>query len=176
MKPRIHIIGGPGTGKTYIARKLAAQLGVTACDLDDLYWDSSAPGYGIKAPVGERDRRLAERVAQPGWIIEGVYHEWLAPSFAAADVIIILTPKNWLRHWRVVRRFGWRKLGLQPGKQESLSDLWRLLRWSHGYDHRQLAAARRFLADHGWTGIDCKNGKEVFAAIAGVKRVWPGEI
>ena len=36
-------MGGPGSGKSYIAGKLGAQLGVAVCNLDELFWDSAAP-------------------------------------------------------------------------------------------------------------------------------------
>jgi adenylate kinase family enzyme len=165
LKPRIHIIGGPGSGKSYIAGKLAARLGVPVCNLDDLFWDPAAPRYGVRAEVVERDRCLAEVAAGDGWIIEGVYYQWAAPSFARADVIIVLTPGIWLRHWRVVRRFMLRKSGRLSGKHESLTHLWQLLRWSHAFDRSQLVRAHQFLTEHGHTWAVCKTYDDVLAAI-----------
>jgi len=130
-KPRIHIIGGPGSGKSFIAAELSRRLAVPAYDLDELFWDRAALRYGVRADGQERGRRLAAIVAQDGWIIEGVYYGWLAPSFEAADVIIELSPSIWIRHWRVLRRFLLRKLRRNASKRESILDLWRLLRWSH---------------------------------------------
>jgi adenylate kinase family enzyme len=166
LKPRFHIIGGPGSGKTYIAGKLAAKLGLTARNLDDLFWAGSVSHYGVRANAAERDRRLANVGAGDGWIIEGVYYQWLGPSFATADVIIVLAPCIWLRHWRVVRRFLLRKLGRLPGKRESLADLWDLLRWSHDYDRNQLARAREVLAGNGHKWIVCRTFDDVLTATA----------
>ncbi len=95
LKPRIHIIGGSGSGKSYIAAKLARHLGVPSHDLDELFWDQAAGGYGFRTDPAKRDKQLKEIVAQDGWIIEGVYYQWLTPSFEAADVIIALTPSIW---------------------------------------------------------------------------------
>ena len=89
-KPRIHILGGPGIGKSFVAGELSRRLSVPAYDLDDLFWDRSASRYGVRADVDERDRRLAAIVSQDGWVIEGVYYGWLGPSFDAADMIIEL--------------------------------------------------------------------------------------
>ena len=164
MKPRIHIIGGPGSGKSYVAAKLAERFGIIAHDLDDLFWDSTAPSYGVRADSSERDRQLAGIVSHDGWIIEGVYYQWLAPSFDAADYIVALTPSVWVRHWRVVRRFLLRKFGRVPSKRESLADLWHLLRWSHAYDRDNLVRARKLIADLGSELIACRTFDDILAA------------
>jgi adenylate kinase family enzyme len=164
LKPRIHVLGGPGSGKSYVAAKLARHFGVPAYDLDDLFWDRPALNYGLRADPENRDRQLAMIVSRDGWIIEGVYYEWLAPSFKAADVIIALTPSVWIRHRRVIKRFLLRRLGSIPSKRESLTDLWCLLRWSHGYDRKNFIQAREFMAVHGRKPVNCKTFDEVMAA------------
>jgi adenylate kinase family enzyme len=164
-KPRIHIIGGPGSGKSFVAAELSRCLGVPAYDLDDLFLDrSAARRYGVRADAAERDGRLAAIVGQDGWIIEGVYYGWLAPSFDAADTIIELTPSIWVRHLRVIRRFALRKLGRTASKRESLADLWRLLRWSHTYDRRQLAEGREAISARGRQPVACTTLEQVFVA------------
>jgi adenylate kinase family enzyme len=163
LKPRIHIIGGSGSGKSYIAARLAERFGVPVYELDELFWDRATGRYGIRADSAKRDQQLATIVAQDGWIIEGVYYQWLAPSFAVADVIIALTPSIWIRHWRVIRRFILRKIGKLPSKCESFADLWRLLRWSHGYEAANLAKARKLIAEHGRQLIECKTFADVLA-------------
>jgi adenylate kinase family enzyme len=163
--PRVHLIGGPGSGKSYAAGVLSAQLRVAAYDLDDLFWDNSAPGYGVRAQPAVRDQELASIVARDGWIIEGVYYGWLAPSFAAADIIVALTPSIMVRHWRVMKRYVLRKAGRLPSpKEESLADLWRLLRWSHTYDLEHLAQARRAITALGRTWVECQSLEDVVAA------------
>jgi len=164
LKPRIHIIGGSGSGKSYIAAKLAQRFGVPAYDLDELFWDRAAGRYGICTDPAKRDQQLAVIIAQDGWIIEGVYYQWLTPSFDVADVIITLTPSVWIRHWRVVRRFILRRAGRLPSKHESLADLWHLLRWSHAYDAANLAQARKLIAERGREIVDCKTFADVLAA------------
>jgi adenylate kinase family enzyme len=164
LKPRIYIIGGPGSGKTYIAAKLAPHFGVPTYDLDDLFWDCAARSYGVRTDPAKRDQQLKKIVAEDGWIIEGVYYQWLAPSFDAADVIIALTPSIWIRHWRVVRRFILGKLGRLPSKHESFADLWRLLRWSQAYDAVNIVQARKFIAERGHQIVECKTFADVLAA------------
>jgi len=162
--PRIHIIGGAGSGKSFIAAELSRRLGVPAYALDDLFWDDSASRYGVRADVDERNRRLMRIVAQDGWVIEGVYYGWLAPSFDAADMIIELSTPIWVRHWRVIRRFVVHKLwGNERNKRESPVDLWRLLRWSHSYDRQHLAQARESIAARGRQTVICTTPEQVFA-------------
>lgn len=163
-KPRIHIIGGPGSGKSVVAADLSRRLGIPAYDLDDLFWDAAASRYGFRADAAVRDRKLAEIVAQEGWVIEGVYYGWLAPSFEAADIIVALSPSIWVRHWRVIRRFTLRKLGCAATKYESLLDMWRLLRWSHAYDRRHLVEASKTIRGCGRQIVVCTTPEQVIAA------------
>jgi hypothetical protein len=72
---RTVIIGNSGSGKSWLAARLSALLGIPATDLDTIHWEPG--GYGV-----QRDRQLAVRdvlaLAQSeAWIIEGVYG-WLA--------------------------------------------------------------------------------------------------
>lgn len=161
---RIHLIGGPGSGKSSVAGALSRRLGVPAYDLDDLFWASRASGYGVRAAAEERDRRLAAIVAQDGWVIEGVYYGWLGPSFDRADLVIELSPSVWIRHWRVIRRFVLRRLRRAGSKRESLADLWRLLRWSHTYETRHLTAAREAIAARGRYPVVCATRTQVLEA------------
>jgi adenylate kinase family enzyme len=147
MLQRIHIIGGPGSGKSYAARHLSTHLGIPAHDLDDLFWDRAAQSYGVRASDLDRDARLLAITQQHAWVIEGVYHHWLKPSFERADIIFVLCPNVYLRDWRILRRFVTRKLGVIPTKRESLLDLYRLIQWNHKYDVDNLKRAMDFIRD-----------------------------
>ena len=167
MKPRIHLIGGPGSGKSYAAGRLSAQFDIPAYDLDELYWD----GPTVRAEAAVRDRRLAAIVAGDGWIIEGVYYGWLASSFAAADIIIALTPSIALRQWRVMKRYALWKVGQMPSKKDpSWVGLWRLCRWSHTYDVQHLKPARAAVVAVGRTWVECKTYEDVSAATRYLER------
>ena len=61
---KIHIIGGPGSGKTFLAEKFFKELGVRHYDLDDLQWDNQSDSYGVKRSPDERDRLLADVLNQ----------------------------------------------------------------------------------------------------------------
>jgi len=145
MAVRIHIIGGPGSGKTFAAQQLSRRLGVPAYDLDDLFWDSSAQSYGLRATEADREAKLMAIVQEAAWIVEGVYYSWLRPSFERAHVIFALRPNVILRDYRIVKRFVGRKLGMMSTKREGIPDLLRLLSWNHRYDADNLERAIAFI-------------------------------
>lgn len=60
VKMKIHIIGGSGSGKTYLAKKLSAELNIAHYDLDDIQWDNNAKIYGVKRNPDERHAMLQE--------------------------------------------------------------------------------------------------------------------
>jgi adenylate kinase family enzyme len=147
MLQRIHIIGGPGSGKSYAARRLSQCLGFPAYDLDDLFWDRAAESYGVSASDADRDAKLMSIAEGDAWVIEGVYYRWLKASFERADIIFVLSPNVYLRDWRILKRFVSRKLGIMPTKRESLLDLYRLIQWNHKYDSDNLKRAMDFIRD-----------------------------
>ena len=71
---KIHIIGGSGSGKTYLAEKLSREYGIPHFDLDELQWDAAADAYGKKRNAAERDALLQNILKEDDWIIEGVYY------------------------------------------------------------------------------------------------------
>jgi adenylate kinase family enzyme len=145
MLQRIHIIGGPGSGKSYAARHLSRRLGIPAYDLDDLFWDRAAESYGARASEADRDARLMAITGEAAWVIEGVYYQSLRPSFERADMIFALQANVFLRDWRILKRFVSRKFGITPTKRESLLDLYRLILWNHKYDADNLKRAMDFI-------------------------------
>jgi adenylate kinase family enzyme len=146
---RIHILGGPGSGKSYLAARLGEAMQVPVCDLDELFWHNESGTYGVRAEPAERDRSLREFTAQKRWIVEGVYHQWAGESFERADAIVLLTPGARIRDGRIVKRFLRRKFGLAHApKRETFKGLIELLRWNHAYDTDNLARAMDSLAPH----------------------------
>jgi len=126
---KIHIIGGPGSGKSYMAHRLAEILSCEHTDLDKLYWKDST--FSQRLDATERTRCLTKITNGTSWVIEGAYcAEWLEPSFENADQIIILAPPVWLQRLRLVRRIAWRMVKRDTNLMDSL----RLLRWVNGFE------------------------------------------
>lgn len=131
---KIHILGGSGTGKSYLSEIISKRYSIKHYDLDDIFWDNDIHTYGVKVPAQERDRNLQKILEDEDWVIEGVYYKWLSTSFEKADRIILLTTPQILWDLRILNRFLQRKLGIAPArKEETLLSLINLIRWTNRY-------------------------------------------
>jgi len=83
---RIAIIGCGGSGKSYLARGLAAELGVQPTHLDTLYYDRE----WNPLPAERFAELQRELVATPRWVIDGNYAASMSIRLAAADTVIFL--------------------------------------------------------------------------------------
>ena len=142
---KIHIIGGPGAGKSYLADKLAREFGIPHYDLDDLQWDNGSETYGAKRNPRERDRLLKEILDQENWIVEGVYYAWCGRCFEEADQIYLLRVPPYKYKYRLLRRFIRRKLGLEKGKKETLKSLIGLIQWADQFERKNLVEIQEIL-------------------------------
>jgi adenylate kinase family enzyme len=91
---RVAIVGGPGTGKSTLARS----LGLPHVELDALWWD---PQW-TQAPIDVFQARVADVVDGDRWVVDGFYvDEAMIPLvWPRADVIVWLD----LPRWTSVRR------------------------------------------------------------------------
>ena len=97
---RIMIIGGPGSGKSWLAGALAARLGLPVIAVDDHVW---RPDRSVR-PADEIDARLRDAAGAERWIIEGGNTRTYPDRLARADLLVRLRPGRLLRLIRVLRR------------------------------------------------------------------------
>lgn len=143
---KIHIIGGPGSGKTTLAKRLSEEFGIPHYGLDDLMWDNAADSYGTKRDPQERGALLDAILNRDDWIVEGVYYAWVGRCFEEADRIYLLDVPRRVYRRRIIRRFLRRKLRLERGKRETIKSLRDLLKWADKYEAVNLVEIRRILS------------------------------
>jgi adenylate kinase family enzyme len=136
------VVGGPGSGKTNLARRLATQLSVRHVELDELWW---GPQWTSCDPAHfeERLRELAEGEA---WVADGNYFDVgaVAVLWPAADTLVWLDLPRHVAVARVLRRTTLRvarRRTLWAGNRQTVRDLTprsilRLVRNWPGYSQR----------------------------------------
>jgi adenylate kinase family enzyme len=116
---RILIVGGPGSGKTTFALRVAGANGVPVHHLDEVA--RLGGGTGAVRSDEERRRDVEAIVASERWIAEGVHLGWTAPLFEAADTIVWLDHVPWKSSGRrMVRRFvsqAWSEARRRKGRE-----------------------------------------------------------
>lgn len=158
---KIHIIGGSGTGKTYLANLLSTKYNIPHYDLDNLFWDNSANQYGMKMSIEKRSKMLSEILQNENWILEGVYYSWLTDSFEKADTIIVLDVPQRVYKYRIICRFIKRKIGIEHGKKETIKSLRSLLKWTDKFQRENLLQIHAALSNYENKTIVLHNKNEV---------------
>lgn len=160
---KIHIIGGPGSGKSYMANLISSQTNIKNYDLDDIFWDNSLNSFGIKTDTNTRDMNLRKILLNDYWVIEGVYYAWLNESFSRSDIVIVLKTNVYIRDWRIIKRFFKRKIGLMPcNKKETFKGLVGLIKWNHNYDKKNMIEAEKVIDKFANKKVIINNSKEMY--------------
>jgi adenylate kinase family enzyme len=114
---RILVIGGMGSGKTTLARRIAKASGIPLHHLDEIA--RVGGGNGPARPESERSAAVHRLAESPRWIVEGIHLGWTEPLMRTADVIVWLDHVSWRRaSGRILRRFltdAWTEVRRQKG-------------------------------------------------------------
>ena len=161
---KIHIIGGPGSGKTYISKKLSDVYNIPVFDLDSIFWDKKKREY-VRTSDDYRSIEIERVLQNSSWVIEGVYYKGLSRSFEKSDLIIVLRTPLYLRQWRIFKRFIFRKLDFNHDKQVTLSRFIEAVIWNHKYDNDNLIRFSDFTAKHAGKIVYCRTYSEIESAI-----------
>jgi adenylate kinase family enzyme len=83
---RVSVVGNTGSGKTTLAKALAARLGVPHVELDAIFHQ---PNW-TPLPADEFRQRVAESVAGEAWVVDGSYSAVRDLVWRRADTVIWL--------------------------------------------------------------------------------------
>lgn len=111
---RVHIMGMGGAGKTTLAERVGARLGIEHIDLDSL----PLPFLNGDPQVAAAWRAEAARIAaEPAWVTASALCGWTDPLLEAADLIVWLDTPPPIAVWRILRRHAVRSMhGTNPHK------------------------------------------------------------
>lgn len=140
---RVLVIGSGGSGKSTVAKEIAARTGLPLIHLDQLFWH---PGW-VPTPDPEWDRVTDELIAQDAWVMDGNYGRTLPKRLAAADTVVFLDMPRVLCTWRILKRrfthLGQNRPDVAPGCPEHLS--WEFFHWVWTYPSRRRPGVLRQL-------------------------------
>lgn len=141
---RIAIIGCGGSGKSHLARELAAALGVTPLHLDTLYYDTD----WNPLPKDEFAALQRDLVTAPRWVIDGNYASSLPIRLAAADTVIFLDLPASICLCGIVQR----RLRHGGGQHQAIGVYdritWNFVRYILGYRRSMAPRVRALIARH----------------------------
>ncbi|MGH3906478.1 MAG: DNA topology modulation protein FlaR [Pseudonocardiaceae bacterium] len=141
---RIAIIGCGGSGKSHLARALAAKLDVRPVHLDALYYDSD----WNPLPAEQFAELQHELVTEPQWVIDGNYASSLPIRLAAADTVIFLDLPATSFLWGILQR----RLRHGSGQHDALGVYnritWGFVHYIRGYRKRMRPRVQQLIADH----------------------------
>ncbi|WP_137804838.1 adenylate kinase [Pseudomonas sp. G(2018)] len=154
---RTLIIGNSGSGKSWLAERLAAHLKVPCVDLDSIHWLSDE--HSIARPRGEALGMARIAASEERWVIEGVYDWIISELLPRATALIWLSVED----EECVANI--RQREAERGEDDEL--LIALLNWSGSYRARDgasgFAAHQRLFDEFGGSKCQLMNLTEIAA-------------
>jgi hypothetical protein len=100
LPDRIVVVGSTGSGKTTLARAIAARLDLPYVELDALHWE---PNWS-EAPDDVFRRRVETALAPGRWVVDGNYRQVHDLTLARAELLVWLDYSFARTAWQLVRR------------------------------------------------------------------------
>ena len=171
---RVAIFGTTGSGKSWLAEKLAARRGLRLIELDALNW---GPDWQ-PAPIELLRHRVEREIRDGDWIVVGNYGQVRDLTWRAADTLVWLDLPFPLVMWRLLRRTIGRVTSKEElwgsGNRESFRTAFfsrdSILLWAirtHNRNRQRFAVECQFLSkDKTVVRLQSKAAVERFAAVA----------
>ncbi len=126
------IIGNSGSGKTWLAMRMAKRDRIAATCLDDIFWESG--GFDEKRSNQHVQELIEEVLQKDDWIVEGVFGELVERFLDKADLLIWLDLDLSICEKRLLARESESKK--HPGREQSEEGLEELVKWALDYYSR----------------------------------------
>ncbi len=126
---RIYITGGPGSGKTTLAKSLSHQFAIPFYEMDLIGWEN---GVGAERSLEVRLRDVHEIAMQAEWVAEGGHSPWRDELLQRAEQIVWLDLSWNIAGWRILTRHlraSWAGTNRHPG----LLKLYRFMRYARTF-------------------------------------------
>ena len=157
---RTLIIGNSGSGKSWLAQRLAEQMRVPWTDLDLIHWLSDE--HSIARPRTEAVAMARIAASEERWIIEGVYGWIVSELLHRATALVWLTVDDRTCIANIRQR--------EAKRDEEDALLIALLEWAGSYRLREdfsgFAAHQRLFEGFGDSKIQLMDGAEVTAFVS----------
>ncbi len=132
---RAVIIGNSGSGKTWLAAKMAKEHNLPVIHLDDLFWQPG--GFDRKRSNEDVLRRIERSKGERSWIVEGVFGELAELYLDQADLLVWLDIGWDICRRRLLERGSESKKHM--AREQSAEGLRKLVEWaSHYYGRNDL--------------------------------------
>ncbi len=160
---RVIVAGTSGAGKTTVARRLEAALGIPHTEIDALF---HGPNWEPRASFTADVEKLS---AQPSWVTEWQYDSARQLLAERADTLVWLHFRRTTVMRRLVRRSVVRRLrrtvlwngNTEPPLWTLLTDRDHVIRWGWRTHSRREQQVRQAVIDHELTLVELRNQREV---------------
>ena len=161
---RILVLGPCGAGKSTLAVRLGARLGLPVIHLDQEYWRA---GW-VEPASDEWAAQVEELIARPRWVMDGNYGGTLARRLERTQLVVNLDyPRSVFfprMLWRSLSHLGRTRADMAPGCLERLDPEFIRYTWRYRIDVEPRRRAR--LAASGVPVIALKSPRETDAWLA----------